>query len=220
MPRIIVTADPVFTIEPCSKSETANIFQAEGIDLDKPIIGFSVRKWDGYKNYTGIIASIADYVAETYGVMPVFLPMQHPNDLLMVESIVSRMKHKGFIIKNRYNASQVLGIISRMDLLVGMRLHALIFAVSLGIPVVGLVYEPKVEWFLEYIGLKQLSAGDVKTLEYGNLKSIVDYAWENKSSIKDYLQSITPGLKEKSIKNAEIAINVLSSCNFENGFTS
>ncbi|NSW90384.1 MAG: polysaccharide pyruvyl transferase CsaB [Firmicutes bacterium] len=210
-PQVIVTADPAFTIEPCSKTEIEKIFVDEGIDLHGPIMGFSVRKWHGYKNYVEVIARTADYVVEKYNTNPVFLPMQHPNDLLIIKSIVSKMKHKGYIIENKYDVSQVMGITSKMDILIGMRLHALIFAVSLGIPVVGLVYEPKVQWFLEYIGQGQASAGDVKTLEFEKLKNIVDYTWTNRNEIKTYLENITIELKEKSIKNAKIAVKVLNS---------
>jgi len=97
-----------------------------------------------------------------------------------------------------------------MDILIGMRLHALIFAVSLGIPVIGLVYEPKVQWFLEYIGIKEVSAGDVKTLEYETLKNLMDYTWTNKDKLKNQLNCIVPELKEKSTLNAKIAIEVIN----------
>ena len=209
-PQIVVTSDPAFNIKPCSETEIENIFAAEGINYHKPIIGFSVRKWYGYKNYMEIIAKLADYTAEKYNACPIFLPMQHPDDLQITKLIVTKMNHKGHIIKSKYNASQVMGITSRMDILIGMRLHALIFAVSLGIPVIGLVYEPKVQWFLEYIGIKEVSAGDVKTLEYETLKNLMDYTWTNKDKLKNQLNCIVPELKEKSTLNAKIAIEVIN----------
>lgn len=213
-PRTIVTADPAFTIDPCSNNNIEKFFTDEGIDINNLIMGFSVRKWHGYKNYVEVIARIADYVVEKYHVIPVFLPMQYPDDLLIIESIVSRMNHKGYVLEYKYNVSQVLGIISKMDILVGMRLHALVFAVSSGIPVVGLVYEPKVQWFLEYIGQSQASAGDVKTLEFEKLKSVIDSTWENRKQIKKHLEKVKVELKEKSIKNAQIAIEVLNGKEF------
>ena len=44
------------------------------------------------------------------------------------------------------------GILSRMKAVVSMRLHGLIFAAGQGVPLVGVVYDPKVRAFLRYIG--------------------------------------------------------------------
>jgi len=208
-PQIIVTADPAFTIEPCSSSEVDRIFDKEGIVQDCPLIGFSVRNWDGYKSYVNVIAQAADYVCRKYGAKAVFIPMQHPDDLKIIKLIVSKMECKGYVIENKYNISQVMGIISKLDMLAGMRLHALIFAISQCVPVVGLVYQPKVAWLLDYIEQPFASAGDVKTLDYENFKNVIDYVWENRFSIKEHLKEVTVNLKNKSIENAQIAVSTL-----------
>jgi len=44
------------------------------------------------------------------------------------------MKNKSFVITNKPTVSEMLGIIGKTQMLIGMRLHALIFAASLGIP--------------------------------------------------------------------------------------
>ena len=46
----------------------------------------------------------------------------------------------------------VTAILSRMKAVVSMRLHGLIFAAGQGVPLVGVVYDPKVRAFLRYIG--------------------------------------------------------------------
>jgi len=108
--------------------------------------------------------------------------MHYPEDLAIIQNITSKMKNKSFVITNKPTVSEMLGIIGKTQMLIGMRLHALIFAASLGIPVVGMVYEPKVEGFMQYIN--QASAGHVNSLELEHMKKIVDETWENREAIK------------------------------------
>lgn len=207
-PRILVTADPALTVEPCSDNDVDEIFKEEGIDSKGPLIGFSIRRWAGYENYEKVIAESADYIIEKYGATPVFIPMHYPDDLYEIEKLVLLMRGKGYIIKNKYAVPQTLGIINRMEILVGMRLHALIFAASLGVPLVGLVYEPKIEGFLKYVN--QASAGHVKNLEYNNLINLIDEVWKNRTLISDKLKKDVLELKRKALETAEIAVNLMS----------
>ena len=57
-----------------------------------------------------------------------------------------------------------------MQVVISMRLHALIFAAGHGIPLAGVVYDPKVSAFLRYIGQNLFS--DLLTEE--TLKHMVD----------------------------------------------
>ncbi|HHW49371.1 MAG TPA: polysaccharide pyruvyl transferase CsaB [Clostridiaceae bacterium] len=207
-PNIILTADPALTVEPVPLSSVDEIFKKEGIDCQGPFIGFSVRKWQGYERYEKVIAQVADYVIEKYGLTPLFIPMHYPDDIYEIERVVSLMKGKGYIIRNKYTVPQTLGIISRVEMLIGMRLHALIFAASQGIPLIGLVYEPKIEGFLQYIG--QASAGHVKDLEYDKLRVMIDQVWNNRMQISDKLKNDIVELKQKALENAEIAVNLVN----------
>ena len=47
-------------------------------------------------------------------------------------------------------------MIGNMDLLVGVRLHSLIHAAIMDVPMIGISYDPKVNAFLKSIGLKAL----------------------------------------------------------------
>ena len=61
-----------------------------------------------------------------------------------------------------------------MDAVVSMRLHALIFAASQGVPLVGVVYDPKVSSFLKYMGQELFVDLDSVTSE--NLCAMIDRA--------------------------------------------
>lgn len=207
-PQVLVTADPAFTLMPCSDGETDSILEAEGIKKDKPLVGISTRKWKNADKYTRQIAAAADYMYEKLNVQPVLIPMHYPHDMDICNTIASMMKHKPAIIKNKYSVPQTLGIIKSMDMIIGMRLHALIYGASLLIPVLGLIYDPKVEGFLKYI--KQPSAGNVENLDYEVLIQRIEDVWNNRQHIKNQLTELKPLLLDKALQNAEIAIQLLN----------
>ncbi|MGE5632709.1 MAG: polysaccharide pyruvyl transferase CsaB [Caulobacteraceae bacterium] len=206
-PEIIVTADPALGLAPASSEEIDSILAKENISTDSPLVCFSIRKWPGYERYSQVLAQAADYMAERYNIMPVFLPMHFPSDLAVAEDMASRLKHPSYILRNKYDIFQTLGIVSRFDLVLGMRLHALIYAVNLSVPVIGLIYDPKVQGFLEYVN--QPSAVDVADLDIERLKALIDDVWNRKDEIKSQLKAENAELKRKALQNAEIASELL-----------
>lgn len=208
-PEIHVTADPAFTIQAESSEQTDYLLSSEGIDPKAPYIGISVRKWSGHDKFETTLANIADYIIESYGIGVLFIPMHYPGDLVIIENILAKMKNKGFAIRKKHSVPEILGIIGKTQLLIGMRLHALIFAASIGVPIVGIVYEPKVEGFLEYSN--QASAGHVNSLEFDKMKKVIDDVWNNRERIKKELSITTASLKEKALNNAHIAFDLIES---------
>jgi L-malate glycosyltransferase len=194
-PQVFVTADPAFTLDPCSDEEAFTILKAEGVDKEKPKVGISIRKWKNCKSYIKQIAAAADYMFETLHVQPVLIPMHYPHDVEICQTVASMMKHPPIIIKN-------------MDMIIGMRLHALIYGASLQVPMLGLIYDPKVAGFLEYIN--QPTAGNVENLDYEHLIHSIDHVWNNRQQIKEQLSVSKQLFVSKAMQNAEIAIELLN----------
>lgn len=206
-PKVELTADCALTLESASEDRVNDILRIEGIDTSVRLIGFSIRQWGENLNYLDTIAKVADIAYEEYGLMPVFIAMQRNNDFKMSEYVVKKMKNDAYIIKGRYSPKEILGIISRVDILIGMRLHALVFASMAAVPCVGVVYEQKVEGFVNYI--RQVSAGDVEELKADNLCKILDDECRYKNVLKEYLVSIKRELQDRSIRNAKLALELL-----------
>ena len=94
-------------------------------------------------------------------------------------------------------------------MLVGMRLHALIFAICANVPVVSLEYQPKVAWLMEYIGRMDSSAGDVRHVTFEKLTAVMDKTWYEKDELIIHLRTIVADMKYSSFLNAKIAVELL-----------
>ncbi len=205
-PNIYVTSDPAILLEPACKADVEKLMKAEGIPLDKPLIGFSIRKWadSGYLNQ---IAEIADYCAGNLGAHPVFIPMQYPGDYEISQAIINRMEHPSSIISNIYAPELLLGLTGRTELMVGMRLHSVIYAASQCVPLLGLVYEQKVGAFLNEIG--QPSVGRMDKLDSDDICKQLDDIWHNRTKIREDLCQSKKRLKTMAQANVMIAYQML-----------
>ena len=208
-PKVIITADPALVLRPIESSIAVELLKKDGIWVDKPLIGISIRNWAGYQNYSSAVAQAADYINTNLNAVPVFIPMHFPHDVKASEDVISKMKTKAYIIKTKHNIAETLGIFNELQMVIGMRLHALIYATSLEIPAIGLIYDSKVEGFLEYVN--QPSAGRVETLDAASLITLIDKIWLEKDAIKASLAASNQLMKQKAFSNAEIAISMLNS---------
>lgn len=212
-PKILLTADAALAVRVESKKNPDEIFINEGIPLNESYAGFSVRKCpdcDKHQQarYEDVIAKTADYVYTNYNLIPVFIPMEYQVDIVSIQNIVARMKTNGYVITNNHSVSETFEIIKRMSIMIGMRLHALIFAAYMNVPLIGISYQPKVEGFLEYIN--QPSAGHVKEITFETLRNKVDHLMLNSEEVKKDLEKSVEVLVSKAEENSRLAIDLIS----------
>jgi len=155
---ILVTADPVFTMSGISGDGILHLLEENGITA-VPFITVSIRDWQGMGDFCESIASICDSVHETTGCNIVFIPMQSDKDVEISRRVSGMMISPSFILEGRLTAEELMGVIGASEIMLAMRLHALIFAARMNVPFAGLVYDPKVSAYTS--ALEMPSAGDV-----------------------------------------------------------
>lgn len=181
-PPIRVTADQVFCLQPAPGARAEAILIREGIfSLDRPRVGIALREWQGMQDYKRAVAQTADRLVERHGVQIVFLPLQRPADMPVAREVAGLMKTPALVLAGDYGAQEILALTGKMDLIIGMRLHALIFAAVQGVPMVGVVYDPKVEDFL--ILVDQPAAGRVADLTARSLTECVEKVWSQRREV-------------------------------------
>ena len=119
-------------------------------------------------------AACADYAYQRYGLTPVFLSLNIFHDSSAAQKVVPYMKAPYHILDDGAEPELLIGVLGRMDVVVSMRLHGLIFSSLSGAPLVGVSYDPKIGSFLKY-----LEAGtciDLKDVTAQDLEQAVDQA--------------------------------------------
>ena len=184
-PNIVVTADPAFTLRSITPDEAVQIFKNEGVPLDKQLVGVSVRAWSralGGEEYLDRIARVCDNLIKE-GKNVVFVPMEYPKDLDVSRRVAAKMQQRAYILEKRYNPPQILGIVGELDLMLSMRLHTLIFAAVKNVPMLGIIYDPKVEYYLKELEMPE--AGDVRR-EHLNVSVMTERALSMLSELDRY----------------------------------
>lgn len=200
LPKIEITADPAFRLEFGSNSNTAE-------NSDKTML-VSVRPWKELSaNFCDVIAKVCDYANSEYGLKITFLPMQQKYDCEITEKIRSSMKAESNVIGADYDIKRLLELFSGVSLCVGMRLHTLIYSAVTCVPLIGLVYDPKVSGFLDYIGSDNYI--DAREVDFNQFKEAVDSAMNNSDEQKTALLGKREELKIKAERNATLAIELL-----------
>ncbi|MBD3920801.1 polysaccharide pyruvyl transferase CsaB [Paenibacillus sp. PR3] len=153
--RIEVVPDPVMGLP---LPEGADLSLAAAAN-DMPIIGVSLRHWrkDGadLERAAAALAALASRRAVRFR----FLPFHTPDDAVTSQVVMDRLKAIGIgssvaeLAAPSDDPQQMLLEVSRCDMMFGMRLHALIYAANQRIPLIGLSYDPKIDQFLNRLGL-------------------------------------------------------------------
>lgn len=198
---IEVTADATFVLNCIDEEKVQQILKKESIPNDRPLVGISVRPWVLKENFVESMAKFCDYVSDK-GTNVVFVPMQIEKDTELSKEIIDQMKREAYILKDEYKPEEILGIIGKFDILVGMRLHALIFAAIETVPTIGLEYDPKIAAFLESVG--QENIGKVEKLDVLKLCIAFDHLWDDRDNKTMELKYKVLGFKNKLKRNKEI----------------
>ena len=109
-----------------------------------------MRNWNRYDELIRKEVKRVIFEARSrYGCKSLLLPMQPSRDTELCKQVA---KGTDAVVLEQLEAEEVLGLMKHSGAVIGMRLHALIYATAAGAPTVGIVYDPKVEGYLRYLG--------------------------------------------------------------------
>ena len=80
--------------------------------------------------------------------------LEPTRDLEINRQAAGMLPFRSFVLPAPRDEQLTIGMMQKMRVIVSMRLHALIFASSVGAPLAAISYDPKVTGFMAYLGQK------------------------------------------------------------------
>ena len=179
VPKCMVTADPALGMQ-ADTERTPEFLRKNGMDLDQKYALFVLRPWSGMERRLDAVRQAAEYVYRRWDLMPVFMCFEPSRDQNITHTAADGLQVPYKILTGESDCSIACGVIARSQLVVAMRLHALVFACSQDVPMVGISYDPKVSGFMDYAGDPHHLA--LEELSGERLCSLIDQALEQYQS--------------------------------------
>lgn len=202
----IVTADAVLAMHPVDCNIGKILLKKYGVKGIATKVGISVRNWQNCSEYKKEIALAADYFIKEMRCQVIFIPMQFPEDAQVAMEISKMMTSPAYVLKEAYTTAEIMSIIGCMDVVVGIRLHALIFAALMYVPGVGISYDPKIDSFLRTIGEKPCSS-----INQVNAEMIIESVKEKLlvKEMPEEQRELISDLSRRSAETARLALSLL-----------
>ena len=197
VPEIIVGADSALLLEP-EKFENIALPENVRATLSSPHkkIGFCISAQRQVSDSNHLIECFNDLVEKDKARI-VFIPMNPITDAALMSDLRSRMKHpeRGVVVEGRYEPAEILAVASKLDVIIASRLHLLILASIVHVPIVGISRGSKVDNFLKPFGLTPV--GDVDSCDFSRLKTEICRLLESRSLFEEQSRKIHTELLER-----------------------
>ena len=204
-PPVEVTADPALLLAP-----------ARPVSLDGEWVAVALRPWAGRD------VPLAETVARAcHAALPrarmMAIAMQPQKDSAIGEHF-ARLRHQegdgevaGVSLARPDSLlvplEPLLENLAACDMVIGMRLHALILAAACAVPAVALSYDPKVTAFMAQSG--QADAVHDLAANTPDLAALLQRVWDARAARADALRTRLPSLRAAAQRNADVALGLL-----------
>lgn len=202
--RIHVTADPVIRVKKPDTALGLEILAREGCPKvpGRLTVGWAVKARRSDGDFLREVGKCVLWLRDEYGADSVLIPFFHDEDVGMCEAVAAGLDGRAGCLRRKYLSEETLSIIGSMDVMVGVRLHALIYAAVMGVPMIGVSYDPKVDFFLASICQPTPFTVEDFTLE--RFQAVFRETMKNRDEIRETTSQCLEELISKLDQNEEL----------------
>ena len=205
--RAALASDIAFLFNGLPPKCGARVLQETGVPIHRgPMVGISpntrIIGYMGSERYVELLASAASHLGDDLGCSVVLIPhdlwrneMGHDDRYVcrMVLDRLGRQDHTYALIGD-YSAETLKSVIGLLDLLVGSRFHAIVAALSQGVPAVVVGWSHKYTELMSAFGLAQYAL-DHHEANRPSLTRMLDLAWAERERTRDRILDRLPAVR-------------------------
>lgn len=195
-------ADLAFLAPSAPPHRGREVLAAAGITGQEGILGVAVRPWPGLRDVSDLGAAIRGFAAAR-NLRVITLPFDRTRDQTISQALAESTGGRVVAVES---PADLLAVVGCTSLLLGVRLHGLIFAAAQGVPAVGLAYDPKVPAFMAEAGLP----GVLPVAAPGEaVIGALERAWEQRAALRARLRAVLPDLRRAAASAIHIVARLL-----------
>lgn len=143
---VTITADPVLVL---GTDDVPGGFAVTGVSLPENYILVCPRRWRDDAYLAELVKALAQL--QRQGRKVVLFPFHQPEDTAVCRDIAAKLPTGAIVLERSMTMEDTISVFDGAELVIGLRLHSLIFAAVAGTPMVGISYDPKVDAFLKRV---------------------------------------------------------------------
>ncbi len=215
-PDAILHADCAINTSPSPQQRMEAIIEKEGLFRNpKGTISFNINayidNWIGAaftrNDFLTIIGKTVDHLIEKLDVDIIFLVTQ-VMDYKITEECLQYIKnnHRVRIVGNKkYTYHDIVGILQRAELHIGLRTHSLIFSAAVNVPMISINSYPKNKGFMRSIKQDEWMI-EFEDLSLDRLTTLIQAGWDKREETRAKLKPIV----EQEQKKARSSVALIS----------
>lgn len=202
-----LTGDCAYLLEVENQPAIERILVRESVPASgRPRIGVCLCKEQTESpRVRGALIRFCRHLIEPLDAELCFIPMQTLrgfDDRAAAESVAEQLGRpdRVAVVRGEYNAWEIFGLLGRMDAVVSMRLHGVIFALAQALPVLGISYMPKVERVFREIGHLDWQV-PLEGLSGDGLISAFTPIFADRTAVREELLRVRDALRRGALEN-------------------
>lgn len=208
---ISVTADPAFLLA-CEHVRPEDILIGMGLEPKAPIVGVALRPWSRGAEpaaWEPAVAAALDRFVERTGGTLLFVPFEKSpwtddDDFALASRLRRRLSHpdRAAVLSGLLAPRDTASLLAGCDLVLGMRFHAAVFALTGGTPPVAIAYDPKVEALMTRAGLSDF-VEPVDGLSAASLAARLERAHAERDRLLPVISAAASGERQLAANDLE-----------------